>query len=103
MFSPMTLLIHLSNCKYEIVHYKAWAESTQHKFEDTWHEQQPLELVLGKGIHLTVFSFSFLFIFVKIHIEMCFTRVVYITNQDTKLLYWCLVYWAYYEILMVYS
>ncbi|XWS35529.1 hypothetical protein CRYUN_Cryun20dG0005000 [Craigia yunnanensis] len=30
------------------LHYRAWAESTQHKFEDTWHEQQPLELVLGK-------------------------------------------------------
>lgn len=31
------------------VHYRAWTESTQHKFEDTWHEQQPLELVVGKG------------------------------------------------------
>ncbi|KAK2967629.1 hypothetical protein RJ640_030500 [Escallonia rubra] len=30
------------------VHYRAWTESTQHKFEDTWHEQQPVELVLGK-------------------------------------------------------
>ncbi|KAI4384664.1 hypothetical protein MLD38_002786 [Melastoma candidum] len=30
------------------VHYMAWAEGTQHKFEDTWHEQQPVELVLGK-------------------------------------------------------
>lgn len=30
------------------VHYRAWTESTQHKFEDTWHEQQLLELVLGK-------------------------------------------------------
>ncbi|KAI4382998.1 hypothetical protein MLD38_008884 [Melastoma candidum] len=29
-------------------HYKAWAEGTQHKFEDTWHEQQPVELVIGK-------------------------------------------------------
>lgn len=34
-----------------IVHYRAWTESTQHKFEDTWHEQQPLELVIGKGIY----------------------------------------------------
>lgn len=33
------------------VHYKAWTESTQHKFEDTWQEQQPLELVIGKGEH----------------------------------------------------
>ncbi|KAK8512217.1 hypothetical protein V6N13_097118 [Hibiscus sabdariffa] len=30
------------------LHYRAWAESTNHKFDDTWHEQQPLELVLGK-------------------------------------------------------
>ncbi|XP_044491876.1 peptidyl-prolyl cis-trans isomerase FKBP42-like isoform X1 [Mangifera indica] len=30
------------------VHYRAWTESTQHKFEDTWHEQQPLEIIIGK-------------------------------------------------------
>ncbi|XP_065870825.1 peptidyl-prolyl cis-trans isomerase FKBP42 isoform X3 [Euphorbia lathyris] len=30
------------------MHYKAWTESTQHKFEDTWHEQRPVEMVLGK-------------------------------------------------------
>ncbi|XP_021765207.1 peptidyl-prolyl cis-trans isomerase FKBP42-like [Chenopodium quinoa] len=30
------------------VHYRAWTESTQHKFEDTWLEQRPVELVLGK-------------------------------------------------------
>lgn len=30
------------------VHYRAWTESTQHKFEDTWQEQRPIELVLGK-------------------------------------------------------
>lgn len=30
------------------LHYRAWAEGTQHKFEDTWNEQRPLELVLGK-------------------------------------------------------
>nr|GMD48168.1 peptidyl-prolyl cis-trans isomerase FKBP42 [Ipomoea batatas] len=30
------------------LHYRAWTESTQHKFEDTWQEQQPLELVIGK-------------------------------------------------------
>ncbi|PKI63886.1 peptidyl-prolyl cis-trans isomerase FKBP42 [Punica granatum] len=30
------------------VHYRGWTESAQHKFEDTWHEQQPVELVLGK-------------------------------------------------------
>lgn len=32
-----------------IVHYRAWTESTLHKFEDTWNEQKPVELVLGKG------------------------------------------------------
>ncbi|GMH27256.1 hypothetical protein Nepgr_029099 [Nepenthes gracilis] len=30
------------------VHYRAWTGSTQHKFEDTWQEQRPAELVLGK-------------------------------------------------------
>lgn len=30
------------------LHYRAWTESTQHKFEDTWHEQQLVEMVLGK-------------------------------------------------------
>ncbi|KAL2491608.1 Peptidyl-prolyl cis-trans isomerase FKBP42 [Abeliophyllum distichum] len=30
------------------VHYRAWTKSTQHKFQDTWQEQQPLELVIGK-------------------------------------------------------
>ncbi|CAI0442530.1 unnamed protein product [Linum tenue] len=30
------------------VHYKAWTESTQHKFDDTRQEQRPLEMVLGK-------------------------------------------------------
>ncbi|KAA8520230.1 hypothetical protein F0562_014486 [Nyssa sinensis] len=34
----------------EILHEKckAWTESTQHKFEDIWHEQRLIELVLGK-------------------------------------------------------
>ncbi|EPS72809.1 hypothetical protein M569_01946, partial [Genlisea aurea] len=30
------------------LHYRAWTESTRCKFEDTWHEQQPLELIIGK-------------------------------------------------------
>uniref|UniRef100_A0A0D6QY77 peptidylprolyl isomerase n=1 Tax=Araucaria cunninghamii TaxID=56994 RepID=A0A0D6QY77_ARACU len=30
------------------LHYRAWTERTMHKFEDTWREQQPLELVLGR-------------------------------------------------------
>jgi hypothetical protein len=45
-----------------IVHYRAWTESSQHKFEDTWNEQRPIELVLGKGIcYMTLILFSFLF------------------------------------------
>lgn len=35
----------LSTC---FLHYRAWAEKTLHKFEDTWLEQRPFELVLGK-------------------------------------------------------
>lgn len=48
------------------VHYRAWTESTQHKFEDTWQEQQPLELILGKGRYMflsryySLLSFGFL-------------------------------------------
>ncbi|KAM1158044.1 hypothetical protein ACFX1X_028890 [Malus domestica] len=30
------------------LHHRAWTESTGHKFEDTWDEQQPLEMILGK-------------------------------------------------------
>lgn len=30
------------------LHYRAWTKSTKHKFEDTWLEQRPLELVIGK-------------------------------------------------------
>ncbi|KAJ6385286.1 hypothetical protein OIU77_028468 [Salix suchowensis] len=30
------------------LHYRAWTESTRHKFEDTWHEQRPFEMILGK-------------------------------------------------------
>ncbi|CAN7060597.1 unnamed protein product [Brassica oleracea var. botrytis] len=30
------------------LHYRAWTKHTQHKFEDTWQEQQPIEIVLGK-------------------------------------------------------
>ncbi|XP_045830312.1 peptidyl-prolyl cis-trans isomerase FKBP42 [Trifolium pratense] len=29
-------------------HYRAWAENTEHKFEDTWQEQRPIEMVIGK-------------------------------------------------------
>ncbi|KAL3680264.1 hypothetical protein R1sor_023220 [Riccia sorocarpa] len=29
------------------VHYRAWAENNMHKFEDTWEEGSPFELVLG--------------------------------------------------------
>ncbi|KAF8395842.1 hypothetical protein HHK36_019796 [Tetracentron sinense] len=37
-----------TNITFIEVHYKAWTESTQHKFEDTWQEQRPVELILGK-------------------------------------------------------
>ncbi|XP_042515008.1 peptidyl-prolyl cis-trans isomerase FKBP42-like [Macadamia integrifolia] len=30
------------------LHYRAWTKSTQHKFEDTWLEQRPVEMILGK-------------------------------------------------------
>ncbi|CAL4911641.1 unnamed protein product [Urochloa decumbens] len=30
------------------VHYRAWVHGSSHKFEDTWQEQHPIELVLGK-------------------------------------------------------
>ncbi|KAM1778308.1 hypothetical protein ACFX12_039818 [Malus domestica] len=30
------------------LHYRAWTESTIHKFEDTWDEQRQLEMILGK-------------------------------------------------------
>eukprot|EP00249_Psilotum_nudum_P013799 c24519_g1_i2 orf=250-1101(+) len=30
------------------LNYRAWTEMTMHKFEDTWLEQQPLELLLGR-------------------------------------------------------
>lgn len=40
--------IMLSKPHFVIVHYRAWTESTLHKFEDTWNEQKPVELVLGK-------------------------------------------------------
>ncbi|KAH7279338.1 hypothetical protein KP509_37G015300 [Ceratopteris richardii] len=35
------------------VHYRAWTEMTMHKFEDTFQELQPMELVLGheKPVH----------------------------------------------------
>ncbi|XP_072951097.1 peptidyl-prolyl cis-trans isomerase FKBP42 [Typha angustifolia] len=36
---------NLSTC---FLHYRAWVESSLHKFEDTWQEQRPIELILGK-------------------------------------------------------
>ncbi|KQJ92317.1 peptidyl-prolyl cis-trans isomerase FKBP42 [Brachypodium distachyon] len=30
------------------VHYRAWVQSSLHKFEDTWQEQHPIEIVIGK-------------------------------------------------------
>lgn len=54
MKSTISFFLHTPNVKVTvspllIVHYRAWTESTQHKFEDTWQEQRPIELVLGKG------------------------------------------------------
>ncbi|CAM6018965.1 unnamed protein product [Sphagnum balticum] len=46
------------------VHYRAWTESTMHKFEDTWLEQRPLEFRLGhekrelKGLAIGVASMN---------------------------------------------
>ena len=54
--------IMLSKLHCVIVHYRAWTESTLHKFEDTWNEQKPVELVLGKGTCLYD-PFFFLFFF----------------------------------------
>lgn len=45
---------YLTNFILAIVHYRAWTNHTQHKFEDTWKEQQPIELVLGKGMWLSI-------------------------------------------------
>ncbi|URD83009.1 peptidylprolyl [Musa troglodytarum] len=33
---------------YYAVNYRAWVKSTSHKFEDSWQEQRPIELILGK-------------------------------------------------------
>ncbi|EEC67673.1 hypothetical protein OsI_35103 [Oryza sativa Indica Group] len=30
------------------LHYRAWVQGSLHKFEDTWQEQHPIELVIGK-------------------------------------------------------
>ncbi|CAL9119046.1 unnamed protein product [Musa textilis] len=30
------------------LNYRAWVKSTSHKFEDSWQEQRPIELILGK-------------------------------------------------------
>ncbi|KAJ8476433.1 hypothetical protein OPV22_020160 [Ensete ventricosum] len=35
----------LSTC---FLNYRAWVKNTSHKFEDTWQEQRPIELILGK-------------------------------------------------------
>lgn len=45
---------YLTNSILAIVHYRAWTKNSQHKFEDTWQEQQPIELVLGKGMWLSI-------------------------------------------------
>ena len=61
--------IMLSKLHCVIVHYRAWTESTLHKFEDTWNEQKPVELVLGKGTCLyDPFFFFFFLILFKMYI-----------------------------------
>ena len=63
--------IMLSKPHSVMVHYRAWTESTLHKFEDTWNEQKPVELVLGKGtclLNMILFLFSFFFLLFKIYI-----------------------------------
>lgn len=40
------------------VHYRAWVENSSHKFEDTWQEQHPIELILGKGMPIRLLSFT---------------------------------------------
>lgn len=52
--------IMIARWYFAVVHYRAWSEKTQHKFEDTWQEQRPTEMVLGKGIFLMeILSFEF--------------------------------------------
>uniref|UniRef100_A0A7N0ZWM3 peptidylprolyl isomerase n=1 Tax=Kalanchoe fedtschenkoi TaxID=63787 RepID=A0A7N0ZWM3_KALFE len=48
LFWRVLVLSALLKLSPSSVHYRAWTESTQHKFEDTWNEQQPVELILGK-------------------------------------------------------
>lgn len=67
--------MHLSNFVPATVHYRAWAESTRHKFDDTWLEQQPLEMVLGKGIYLHDYFLKYLLCFVKAFIFIFFQLV----------------------------
>lgn len=47
------------------VHYRAWVENSSHKFEDTWQEQQPVELILQKGVsfHYIFFNASHIFFY----------------------------------------
>lgn len=54
-------LCYVADFLCTIVHYRAWTESTQHKFEDTWQEQRPVEMVLGKGVCLADFNLVSIF------------------------------------------
>lgn len=47
------------------VHYRAWVQGSSHKFEDTWQEQHPIELVLGKGA-TTITSLIFILSFTRL-------------------------------------
>ena len=48
------------------VHYRAWVQSSGHKFEDSWQEQQPVEIVIGKGTS-TIISHVLLSVFSLLH------------------------------------
>lgn len=65
-----------------IVHYRAWTESTLHKFEDTWNEQKPVELVLGKGTcSYDPYYYYFFFTLQNVHniyIKLFICRVDYL-------------------------
>lgn len=74
--------IMLSKLHCVIVHYRAWTESTLHKFEDTWNEQKPVELVLGKGTCLYDPFFFFLL----------FNTFQNVHNIYTKLFICCMDY-----------
>jgi hypothetical protein len=45
------LFSYILSLMFLAVHYRAWTEMTMHKFEDTFREGQPMELILGQGMN----------------------------------------------------